>query len=198
MSGVHKRWLNTGICNTTWNEWQIICACIDNSTMKSFKKCVPSFLNGFCPFVPKKDRKRKKEVKHGKMWFIKWHELHSRTLHESSMGAKSWAWSYRKKGKEGEPTYSKYLPLPIVTHFMFLLPEACFGIPKIQRWMFSLPNTPHSSYLPLQILSHIKFVIFVVREACFCASQNLWMDAPTTKYAHAWYLSLPIVSHLMF
>jgi len=35
--------------------------------MKSFKKCVPSFLNGFCPFVPKKDRKRKKEVKHGKM-----------------------------------------------------------------------------------------------------------------------------------
>jgi len=81
--------------------------------------------------------------------------------------------SYRKKWKEGGPTYIKYLPLPIVTHFMFLmfaLPEACFGFRKIQGWMFPLPNTPPSSYLPLPILSHITFVMFAVQEACFCAS----------------------------
>jgi hypothetical protein len=62
--------------------------------------------------------------------------------------------SYRKKGKEGGPTYSKYLPLLIVTHFMFLmfvLPEACFGLSKIQGWMFPQPNTPLSSYILLVI-----------------------------------------------
>jgi hypothetical protein len=92
--------------------------------------------------------------------------------------------SYRKKGKEGGPTYSKYLPLLIVTHFMFLifaLSEACFGLPKIQGWMSPLPNTHDSSYLPLRILSHITFVMFAVQEACFDASCNLRMDAPTTK-----------------
>ncbi len=170
MTGVHKRWLNTGIRNITWNEWQIICACIDNSPMESLKNVFLPFCNGFCPFVPKKGRKRKKEGKHGKMWYIKWDELHSRTLINESQNL---GLSYRRKGKERAPTYSKYLPLTIVTHFMFLmfaLSEACFGLPKIQGWMFLLPNTPHSSYFPSPILSHITFVMIAVQEACFCSS----------------------------
>jgi hypothetical protein len=156
-----ERWLNTGICNTTWNEWQIICACIDNSTMESLKKCVPSFLQWILSICSQK-RQKKKEKRKASM---RWNPLKDTTwiINESQM----LGLSYRKKGKEGGPPYSNYLPLPIVTHFMFLLPEACFGFRKIQGWMFPLPNTPHSSYLPSPILSHITFVMFAVQEACF-------------------------------
>jgi len=127
--------------------------------------------------------------------------LHSRTLHESSMRARSWAWSYRKKGKEGGPTYSKYLPLLIVTHFMFLmfaLPEACFGFPKIEGWMFPLPNTPHSSYLPSRILSHITFMMFAVHEVCFWLPKIEGWMFPLPNTPHSSYLPSRILSHITF
>jgi hypothetical protein len=107
MTGVHKLWLNTGLCNTTWNEWQIICACIGSQK-----------------------RQKKKERRKASSRWIALKDSTWITNESQILGL-----SYRKKGKEGGPIYSKYLPLTIVTHFMFLmfaLSEACLGFRKFK------------------------------------------------------------------